>query len=227
MDLSHLQQTWNRFEQKLDQNRQLNLHLLRKVNLEKTKSKLSSLIWQQELTIIFYLMAGSWFIYFSAAHWGNWTSVFSGGILAVWSFIGTASAIYQLQLILNLDYSKPVIQLQKKLMTLKTSIIKNLRLAGWILPFYMAFVVVGFQVLFGVDIIREMEPHVLVWNGIFSVSLIFVSLWIHKKLSPINADKDWLNWLIQGSGSQVNEALEFLKEINEFENEEFEDPRSF
>ncbi|NBC04628.1 MAG: hypothetical protein GVY20_13100 [Bacteroidetes bacterium] len=220
MDLSNLQQTWNRFEKKLDQNRQLNLYLLRKVNLEKTKSKLSSLIWQQALTIIFYLIAGSWFIYFSAFHWGNWTSMFSGGILAVWSFIATASAIYQLQLILNLDYSKPVIQLQKKLMTLKTSIIRNLRLAGWVLPFYMAFVVVGFQVLFGVDIIHEMEPQVLVWNGIFSVTLIFVSLWIHKKLSPKNADKDWLNWLIQGSGSQVNEALEFLKEIDEFEKEE-------
>lgn len=216
MDLSNLQQTWNRFEKKLDQNRQLNLHLLRKVNLEKTKLKLSSLIWQQALTIIFYMMAGSWFMYFSATHWGNWSFVISGVILAVWSFIATASAIYQLQLILTLDYSLPVIQLQKKLMVLKTSIIRNLRFVGWVLPFYMAFVVVGFQVLFGVDIIREMETQVLVWNTIFSVFLIFVSLWIHKKLSPKNANKDWLNWLIQGSGSQVNDALKFLKEIDDF-----------
>ena len=159
-------------------------------------------------------------MYFSATYWGNWTLVVSGGILAVWSFIATASAIYQLQLIINLDYSKPVVQLQRKLMKLKTSIIKNLRLAGWVLPFYMAFVVVGFQVLFGVDIIREMESQVLIWNGIVSVLLVFVSLWIHEKLSPKNADKDWLNWLIRGSGSQVNEALEFLKEIDEFEEEE-------
>lgn len=219
MDLSNLQQTWNRFEKKLDQNRQLNLHLLRKVNLEKTKLKLSSLIWQQALTIIFYMMAGSWFMYFSATHWGNWSFVISGVILTVWSFIATATTIYQLQLILTLDYSLPVIQLQKKLMTLKTSIIRNLRLAGWVLPFYMAFVVVGFQVLFGVDIIHEMETHVLVWNTIFSVFLIFVSLWIHRKLSPINADKDWLNWLIRGSGSQVNDALKFLKEIDDFKRE--------
>jgi flavoprotein len=44
---------------------------------------------------------------------------------------------------------------------------------------------------------------------------------MHRKLNPKNADKKWLNWLLQGSGSQVNEALEFLKEIDEFVEEEF------
>lgn len=30
-------------------------------------------------------------------------------------------------------------------------------------------------------------------------------------------DKKWVNWLIQGSGSQINEAIDFVKEIEEFE----------
>lgn len=220
MKFSELQQTWSRFEQKLDQNRKLNLQLLKKVNLDKAQTKLRGLVWQQSLTIFFYAVAGSWLMYFSATHWGIWHYVASGGILAVWSFIATASAIHQLQLILSTDYSAPVLQLQKKLMSIKISIIKNLRLAGWVLPFYLAFMVVGFEILFGVDLIGQMESQVLIWNGMLSLLLIFVAGWIHKKLDPKNADKDWLNWLIQGSGSQVNEALEFLNEIEEFEKED-------
>ncbi|NBC02254.1 MAG: hypothetical protein GVY20_00970 [Bacteroidetes bacterium] len=220
MDLSNLQQTWNRLEQKMDQNNRINLELLRKVNLDRAQNKLKSLVWQQAITIAFYLLAGSYFMYFTATHWGVWHYVASGSILAVWSFIATASAIYQLQLILNTNYSAPVLQLQKRLMNLKISIIKNLRLAGWVLPFYMAFLVVGFEILFGTDVIREADRSFLILNVILSILFVFVGSWIHNKLSPQNADKEWLNWLIQGSGSQVNEALEFLKEIDEFERNE-------
>lgn len=219
MELTNLQQTWNRFEQKLDQNRRLNLKLLRKVSLDKAKSKMSGLIWQESIAIFFYTLAGLWFMYFSATHWDKWHYVVSGAILALWSFIASARAVHKLQLILSVDYSMPVLQLQKSLMNIKISIIKNLRMAGWLLPFNMAFIIVGFEVFWGIDLLTEAEPEFLLWNGILSIGLIFVAGWIHMKLNPKNADKDWLNWLIQGSGSQVNDALEFLNEIDEFEKE--------
>lgn len=220
MDLSNLQQTWNRLEDKLEKSNRLNLELLRKVNLDRAQNKLKGLVWQQAITIAFYLLAGSYFIHFSATHWENWHYVIAGGILAGWSFIASASAIHQLQLILTIDYSIPVLQLQKRLMSIKTAIIKNLRIAVWMLPFYMAFVVWISEVLFGIDFIAITDISALSWNFILSGLLIPVAWWMHRKLNPKNADKKWLNWLLQGSGSQVNEALEFLREIEEFERDE-------
>lgn len=220
MDLSNLQETWNRLEQKLEKSNRINLELLRKVNLGRVQNKMQSLVWQQAITIAFYLLAGIHFIYFSATHWENWHYVISGGILAVWSFIASAGAIHQLQLILTIDYSMPVLQLQKKMITIKISIIKNLRIGVWMLPFYMAFVVWISELLFGIDFITVTNFSALSWNFILSGLLIPVAWWMHRKLNPMNADKDWLNWLIQGSGSQVGEAMEFLNQIDEFEREE-------
>lgn len=220
MDLSNLQDMWNRFEQKLEKSTRLNLELLKKVNVNRVQNKLKSLVWQQSITIAFYILAGAYFMHFCAIHWENWHYVISGGILAIWSFIASASAIHQLQLILTIDYSMPVLQLQKRLMRIKTAIIKNLRIAVWVLPFYMAFVVWISEVLFGIDFIAITGISALSWNFILSGLLIPAAWWMHGKLNPKNADKMWLNWLLQGSGSQVNEALEFLKEIDQFEREE-------
>jgi hypothetical protein len=115
----------------------------------------------------------------------------------------------------------PVLQLQKRLMRIKTAIIKNLQIGVWMFPFYMAFVVWISELFFGIDFIAITDTSALSWNFILSGLLIPVVWWMHRKLNPKNADKKWLNWLLQGSGSQVNEALEFLKEIDEFVEEEF------
>ncbi len=220
MDFSNLQQTWSRLEQKLEKGNRLNLDLLKKVNLDRAQNKLKNLVWQQAITIAFYLLAGSYFIHFSAIHWENWHYVISGGVLAGWSFIASASAIHQLQLILTIDYSMPILQLQKRLMSIKTAIIKNLRIAVWVLPFYMAFVVWISELFFRIDFIAVAEISALSWNFILSGLLIPVAWWMHRKLNPRNADKNWMNWLLHGSGSQVSEALDFLREIDEFEREE-------
>lgn len=112
----------------MEKSNRLNLELLRMVNLDRAQNKLKSLVWQQAISIAFYLVAGSYFIYFCATHWQNWHYVISGGILAGWTFIASASAIHQLQLILIIDYFVPVLQLQKRLMRITTATFKNLRI---------------------------------------------------------------------------------------------------
>lgn len=63
----------------------------------------------------------------------------------------------------------------------------------------------------------EADRGFLILNSILSALIIFFGSWNHNKLSSNNVDNEWLNCLLQGSGSRVNEALEFLKEIDEFE----------
>jgi hypothetical protein len=52
------------------------------------------------------------------------------------------------------------------------------------------------------------------------IALEVVSWFILRALRPKNFNKPWLNWLLQGSGSQVDEAMGFLGQIEDFEQEE-------
>ncbi len=55
--------------------------------------------------------------------------------------------------------------------------------------------------------------------GITTIILEILSLLLLRALKPKNANKKWLNWLLWGSGSQVNEALTFLGQVEDFETE--------
>jgi hypothetical protein len=83
-----------------------------------------------------------------------------------------------------------------------------------ILPFHMAFVVVINEILFNVDLIKVADP---LWMIAQTLVLILPTIWIYRNLSPKNAHKKWVNWLLQGNGSQINEAQNFINEIEKFE----------
>jgi len=61
--------------------------------------------------------------------------------------------------------------------------------------------------------------NIIVSFGIVTILLEIISLLLLRALRPKNINKKWLNWLLQGSGSQVEEALGFLGQIREFEKE--------
>ena len=44
-----------------------------------------------------------------------------------------------------------------------------------------------------------------------------MTIWIYRNLSPKNVNKKWINWLLRGNGSQINEAQKFMLEIEQFE----------
>ena len=222
MDLMKLQEAWARHETILGKNRKLNLELLRKVNIKSTQSKVKQLVWQSGATIAFYSVTALYFMKFTADHWPVWYFVLSGLAVTGWSLAIAFGSANQLRLMLAIDYSRPVTELQKTIAKIKLKIIKNLRLAGWTLPFYWAFMIVAFEVLFGIDIIKQNDRAWLIWNGVLSIGFIGLAIFIHQKLREENIDKKWINWLLQGSGSQLSEAQGFLKEIEDFEKEELQ-----
>lgn len=74
-----------------------------------------------------------------------------------------------------------------------------------------------FKILLNVDIVANMSRKmVYIYAAIFIVLLI-VSIIFSKLLTRKNMNKKWMNWLLHGSGSQVDEALGFLREIKDFE----------
>ena len=83
----------------------------------------------------------------------------------------------------------------------------------------MAFQIVSAEVLFGYDIIKLAKADWLIWQAGLSIAFIPLAIWLHQKLSPKNIHKSWMNKVLKGNGSQITEAIEFIKEIEEFEKE--------
>jgi hypothetical protein len=214
IDINNIQNTWSNHEEKLEKSIQLNLEILRKINIKSARSRMTSLILINVSTLVFYQMVMWYFIYFTATHWSEIQFLISGSLLVTWAAVISYGAIKQLKLIHETDYAGPVTIVQKQLQKVKIAIVHFLRMALMILPFHMAFLIVISKIWLNVDLIKVADP---VWMIAQTLVLIIPTIWIYRNLSPKNVNKKWVNWLLQGNGSQINEAQKFMDEIERFE----------
>ncbi len=214
IDINNIQNSWSQHEEKLDKSIQLNLEILRKINIKSARSKMTGLILINVSTLIFYQMVMWYLIYFTATHWSEIQFLISGSLLVTWAGIISYGAIKQLKLIYEIDYAGPVTVVQKQLQKVKIAIVHFLRMALMILPFHMAFIIVISELFLNVDLVKVADP---VWMIAQTLILIIPTIWIYRNLSPKNVNKKWVNWLLQGNGSQINNAQKFIKEIERFE----------
>ncbi|SHK04986.1 hypothetical protein SAMN04488028_102618 [Reichenbachiella agariperforans] len=221
IELENLKSTWATVEAKLDRNWKLNLKVIREGNLEKVRDKMKNLLRVKVITFTFYLIGGLCFAGFGIQHAAQWYMALTGGVFTLWAVLVCFTSVKEIELIMKLDYTAPVIELQRQLVTLRTTIIRYFRVGVWVFPLYMGWVIMAFQVFFGVDIIAVADQTWLYSQLGFTIVFMFpLALWMHSKLIPENADKKWMQRLLQGNGSQVAGAQAFLGEIREFEEEE-------
>lgn len=221
MELEQIQSLWSDMNNKLDRNWKLNLELIKRSSLDKAKRKMSSLIWLKGLEIAFYGIFTFVFINMAVTNWASIGIVVTGFVFAIWTLGICAAAIHELVLITGIDYAEPVATLQRKLIRIKLTIIRYLRLAVWILPLNFGFIVLFFKVLWNVDIVAVGDQQWIIWNIVISLILFLpFAVWAHIKLSPGNANKPWMHKLLKGTGSQINEALALLEEVERFEKDD-------
>jgi MFS family permease len=205
---------WSQHEQQLQQQVSINTDLLRKINMDKVEKKMKSLVRIKAIALSFYILIGFLLIGYIVAKWPQPVFVISGVILAVLAFTIVYTSVKELKLILTIDYSATISQLQKQLLNIRSVVIKYLRKLIWIFPLYMAFVVLFFDLVFGINIIQHGDR---IWILMQSVISVFVMIplvvWMLKKLVPENADKKWMRWILKGNGTQITEALELLREV--------------
>ena len=218
MESDNLKQIWSGIDQKLDRNWKLNLDIIRNIKLKNAKSRMTTLLWIKGITLAFYIFFAILFIQFSISHRAVIYQAAAGIILAVWTIAICIASVHELLIITQIDYSASIPVLQKKLIGLKLVIIKYFRLAVWILPLNFAFIILLFNLVFGIDIVAIGDKTWIMSNVILSIFVFIpLSLWLHNKLVPKNAGTKWMNSLLRGNGSQITDALNFLAEIEDFE----------
>jgi len=221
MELDELKQTWSEHARKLDRILSLNLQGLKTAQLDRTRSALGRFkafrLREMVVGILLLLLLGSYI-----------ADRISIPTLAIPAFIVFASVllpvianIRQLILLDRISYADPVTTIQRKLEEIKLHYLRSFLLPVLMLPLYMAYVSVMFNLAFGIDILGYGKAPFL-WANL-AVSLIFVvpAVWVLRNLSFKNTDNPIIRALVHGNGGQqMVAALEFLKALQEFEEEE-------
>jgi hypothetical protein len=219
MKNTEIQNLWRQNEAILEKNRNLNFTILKEVKLEKVKRSLNNILFLPISTLLFYTITASYSLYFAITHLNVWYFWFSGAVVTFFSIWLVISSIIQLKKILAINYNDSVIKLQKDLVQIKTSIIRNLRIVAWLLPFSPFIGIFVIKTLLNFDLMSLINFRILLSFGFITILLEILSLYLLNVLKPKNIQKSWLNWWLQGSGSQVDKALTFLADIRNFEKE--------
>jgi hypothetical protein len=214
-----IEDIWKQNELVLENSRILNLSLLKEVKTDKAKSSLKRLLFLPISTMLFFLITASYAMYFIVENLDKWYFVFSGSIVVLFSILYVASSLMQLKRIISVDYNAPVLKLQEDISKIKTAVVLNLRIAAWLFPFAPFIGLFLAKAVFNFDLTTLLNYNMITTFGIITILLEIVSLLLLRALRSKNINKKWLNWLLQGSGSQVDEAFGFIKQIEEFETE--------
>ena len=217
MEHIDIQEIWKQNEVLLEQSRKFNVELLKEVKIDKAKSSLKGLLFLPISTLLFYTLVASYAMYFAVVNYDYWYFIFSGLVITFFSVWFIISSIKQLKIILSLDYNKEIIKIQEDLSKIKLAIVKNLRIAAWLLPFGPFIGLFLVKAILNIDLMEIIDFKMLITFGVTTVVLEIISFLILRALRPKNINKKWLNCLLMGNGSQVNDAIDFLQDIKTFQ----------
>jgi tRNA A-37 threonylcarbamoyl transferase component Bud32 len=142
-------------------------------------------------------------------------------ILDIFTIAAAAGAVRQLILLGEISFEEPITVIQRKTEAVKLHRLQLARLMVLSLPFYMAYVALGFDLFFGVNVLAHASRFYIYANLVVSLALLVPALWLFRNLNFRNAGHPVIRVFIKGTGGKaLLAAMEFLKRTEEIEAEE-------
>ncbi len=207
---------WKEQYEKIDQSLAINKRILKETISQKARSALRSLIMIKATgivaAIIWLLLLGA-ALFIAFLHHSSAANYFIVSIAAI--FIINVKALYDyikhLAWVNNINYDGSITEIQKKLVRLQLSIIQHVRVTFLQLPFWTTFY------LSNKWFPQNVSLFYIIFQILFTALFSYIAFWLYKSITFTNSNKRWVRFLIQGAGGKsVSKALEFYKEIEEF-----------
>jgi hypothetical protein len=216
-----LSELLNEYDKKISESLSVNTQLVSELKTKKSYSQLKKLrrnrLIELVISLVISLFLGG-FIYYSLnliiLGW-----VISSCIILSFTLFAASSCIRQLILISKFNLNQPVIENQKILSRLQLYNIMYLRMGILQIPFYMSYITIFSRMFFAYDFWIHVGATWSLVNLAFSVLLFPFIWWVFKKISYKNMNIPWVKYLIEHAGGKtIVRAMEFLNEIDEYEN---------
>lgn len=219
METIELKQVMADYNHKLDELIHVNKDAaIKSIQQKKTKRNTSFLLLNRVFELISFGFIMLFMGNFVVRHWGEIHLVISGLILELFAIIAFIGSIGQIILISQIDFSKPVIEIRKKIEMVNAHGFLFLKLILLSIPVWWIYPIIGFYLFTGVDIFSHLSTGFvrtyLITNGLLAIPLI----WFFNKLSYKNLHIKWVRITINRLiSTQTRKALEFLQNVEAFE----------
>jgi hypothetical protein len=219
MQFEDMKSAWQILDRRLEQQHALNLQLYRDSRSDKARRGLRPLFWGQ-VAQIFY---GVLMILLGVSVWSRHAEVshllISGIIVHVYGVVAIMLAGITLGMLRRLDYSGPVLVIQKQLAQLRSFHIRSGMIVGlsWWL-FWIPFMTCFFAWLAGVDFLANMGDAIGWCVAVGIVGLI--GTWGFHRWAQRLGHRRWVQTMDDSmTGSSLRKAQSMLDEIRQFEQE--------
>ena len=213
MNIDTLKQTWQSEDENVNSLMTINKEILESIQTEKQSRKFQDLKWARtiESIVFFFIVVSLW--QYIATDFALTASTVSAFILNIFATVALAGNIGQIALISRIDFSQPVKVLQGKLFDICSHKLQITKLVILSVPFYMAYVLFGFDVLWGVDLYTQLSDTMLTFYIGSSALLLALAMWFVSKLSYQHIETPWVKSVISLLvGERLMGMAEFLRE---------------
>jgi hypothetical protein len=218
MEASELKKILEAYDRKLDKNLKLNSAALRNINLGKSQKKTRTVLVYRVIELISLALLALFMGNYIATNWDQTHLAISGSIVGVFTLIALSGSIGQVVLLQQIDFSKPVVEIRKKIELVNAHGLLFVKLIFLSAPIWWSYAIVGINVFLGFDLYAFLEPDFVTRYLIINALLILPLIWLFKKLTYKNLHIKWVRKTIGFlSGTKTRKAMEFLNDIEEFD----------
>lgn len=210
---------WKEQNAKIEKTLAINKMLLKETIGLKAESALKSLVQLKIagiLTFVFYILILGYALFYAISNYSSASNYFivSVSAIALINIKGFTDYIKHLAWTKNINYDGSVMEIQKQLSKLQLSIIDHAKFMCLQFPFFTTFY------LSNNWFPQDVGLPYIIFQIILTGGFVYFSFWLYKNHKPENLNKKWFRNLIAGSGGKsVEKAMEFYREIEEFEKE--------
>ncbi len=217
MELDDLKKAWQKTELHLEASDALNLQMLERNSMDRSRAALHRFGWAQSAELAFWfamvvIAAPFWVAHRDVTHF-----LIAGIVLHAYGVAAICIGVMQLLMIARVDYAAPVANIQERIAELRRLRARSTILLG--LPWWLLWVpvsIVGAKWLFGLDIYAPAPGWVfsslLVGVAGMACTVWFARRYIGRLSSPALARR----YLDDLSGCNLNRAQQHVDEIRRF-----------
>jgi hypothetical protein len=216
MELDEMKLAWQSLDRRLEEQLALNKKTLLQEKLEKAPGKLRPLVWGQGIQIVI----GAIMALMAAGFWSATSNIphlfYAGLSLHIYGLVLIVFGAAMQGFMGRVDYSAPVIEIQKQLAKVRSFYIQCGTLLGlvwWLL--WIPLTMMAFAWVFGFDIYANGPPMMITSWWIIGFTGLLATLgfmaWARRRPALSKKLED------SAAGKSLNKAVKFLDEIAEFE----------
>ena len=220
MDIDELKTVWRALDERVSHSLALNLQTRRDFSLDRARASLTTLAWSPRLNlavdVVWAVMNGA----FLARHIAEPRFALPAALLLGAAIVLIVSNARQLALLSRIDYSGPVVAIQRTLADVYAMRVRETR---WLLisgPLLWMPLLVVLMRLLGVDLYAIANGMWIVSNVVFGALVLAAGFWFARRFGPRLKTSTTGKRIADGlAGTSLTRAMRLVDEISEFERE--------